>query len=137
MQEIYVDGSCRGNGTEDAIAGIGIFSRDGQGLPLISLSLRLSDPLTNNEAEYEALILACKLVWGYGSTKEPTIFYCDSKLVVNQVNGKWKTKESRLAVLRDDVRSRLRENWKVVWIPREKNQEANDLAQKSTENKSL
>nr|XP_009597176.1 uncharacterized protein LOC104093163 [Nicotiana tomentosiformis] len=41
--------------------------------------------LTNNEAEYEALIVGLELDWGLGS--EVIEIKCDSQLVVNQVYG--------------------------------------------------
>ncbi len=73
--------------------------------------------LTNNEAEYFGIIEALK------QNKDKNIcIYSDSKLVINQVNKKWKVKEPHLKPLVDQVRKLCEErNITFTWIPREKN----------------
>lgn len=71
--------------------------------------------MTNNEAEYETLIgaldtLATKI---RERGKEPKEYKLDirgdSLLVINQVLGKWKAKDDRMAVYRDRVRALLKQ----------------------------
>ncbi|KAJ1377126.1 Ribonuclease H domain [Sesbania bispinosa] len=88
----------------------------------------LNFPCTNNEAEYEALILGLKMtlymkvqrlrVWG------------DSNLVIKQLKGEYGVKEASLAVYRDEA-SRLMdllEEVHMTHIPRAANKHADALA---------
>ena len=52
---------------------------------------------TNNEAEYHALIEGLKAVSEWKPDRLEV--YLDSKLVVEQVNGRWRVKEARLQSL--------------------------------------
>jgi ribonuclease HI len=54
-------------------------------------------PRTNNEAEYEAVI-AGLLICSMADLVDP-IIYTDSAVVANQVNGKWRCKNSALVPL--------------------------------------
>nr|XP_009627431.1 uncharacterized protein Mb2253c-like [Nicotiana tomentosiformis] len=85
-------------------------------------------PLTNNEADYEALIAGLKLARGLSS--EVIEIKCDSQLVVNQVYGIFDTKEERIQQYVIKVQSlvaRFRE-WMITHIPREENVEIDALA---------
>ena len=73
----------------------------GVGLVLISLeriiiekSLRLGFLVTNNEAEYEALLFEMSMVQKMGE-KDVEIF-SDSRLVVGQVQGELETRDLRM-----------------------------------------
>ena len=73
----------------------------GVGLVLISLeriiiekSLRLGFLVTNNEAEYEALLAEMSMVQKMGE-KDVEIF-SDSRLVVGQVQGELETRDLRM-----------------------------------------
>nr|XP_009770933.1 PREDICTED: uncharacterized protein LOC104221565 [Nicotiana sylvestris] len=50
--------------------------------------------MTNNEAEYEAVIAGVRLALKYGARR--VILRCDSQLVINQVTGTFQIKEQRL-----------------------------------------
>lgn len=129
MFKIYIDGSCRGNGGPDSIGGIGVaIYRDDKLVG--SLALRMFQPATNNEAEYYALLRAMTLV----PKNDEVLIYSDSKLVVNQVNGKWKAKEARLNRLKEKAQELLKQFTKVTlkWVPRTQNKLANKLAQDIT-----
>lgn len=69
---------------------------------------------TNNEAEYDTLIAALKdLVHRIEEAgRQPNEFSLeirgDSALVINQVQGRWKAKEARMAERRDRTRELLR-----------------------------
>lgn len=60
-------------------------------------------PASNNEAEYEALIAGLFLAHGNGA--RGVLAYCDFQLVVNQFNGDYEEKNSRMeaymAVVKD------------------------------------
>lgn len=135
--EIYIDGSCRDNGSKDSIAGIGVVAYklkpEGK-TPLLTMSFKLAPGLTNNEAEYQALYHAVNFFKYSGYS---LVIYSDSRLVVNQVNGSWKIKEEKFQDYVDIIRKLIQEyyhsNVQLSWIPREQNKEANDLAQSITE----
>lgn len=69
--------------------------------------------MTNNEAEYEALIAALKglierVEQADRSSQDFSVeIRGDSKLVLNQVSGTWKAKDDRMRALRNRVRSLL------------------------------
>ncbi|XP_070036539.1 uncharacterized protein [Nicotiana tomentosiformis] len=84
--------------------------------------------LTNNEAEYEALVAGLELARGLDS--KVIKIKCDSQLVVNQVYGIFDTKEERMKQYLNKVQvlhARFRE-WSIVNILREENVEADALA---------
>ncbi|XP_070020166.1 uncharacterized protein LOC142180859 [Nicotiana tabacum] len=83
-------------------------------------------PLTNNEAEYEALIAGLELAWGLGVIE---IKY-DLQLVVNQIYGIFDTKEERMQQYMIKVQTLLTcfREWSITHIPREENVEEDTLA---------
>jgi ribonuclease HI len=71
---------------------------------------------TNNEMEYAAVL------WALNIAEDGDIVYTDSQLVVNQVMGKWKVKEQRLAGFCVLAKEKLQSKQVIlVWIPREEN----------------
>ena len=130
--DIFVDGSCRANGKDNAVTGIGIVAYYGERKLFYHASL-IQDK-TNNEAEYRAVIKALqisKTLLPYS----PVVIYSDSRLVVNQLKGSWKINEDHLKTLYS-IATDIAESFYGVdymWIPREENGEANDLAQSITE----
>lgn len=87
-------------------------------------------------AEYFALNAALKRLlhsakhgWlyenGFVSTRYTLQIFSDSKLLVQQLNGRWKIKVAHLKELHDESRSLLKEfgHWKLLWKPREQNVE--------------
>lgn len=98
---LQTDGGARGN---PGPAGAGIVIRDAAGAVLHKFHQFLGDNLTNNEAEYLALIFGLenlKNVAGEGSEVEIQL---DSELVVKQLRGEYKIKEARLKALAEQVR---------------------------------
>jgi ribonuclease HI len=72
---------------------------------------------TNNEAEYEAVITGL-LICSMSDFVDP-IIYTDSAVVANQVNGKWKCKNSALVPLLmtiEEIKSEYR--FRLVQVPR-------------------
>ncbi|XP_070002656.1 uncharacterized protein [Nicotiana sylvestris] len=84
--------------------------------------------LTNNEAEYEAMIAGLELAKGLGA--EVIEERCDSLMVVNQVNRSFEVREDRMQRYLDKIQVTLHrcKEWTLVHIPREKNSEADACA---------
>ena len=131
---IFCDGGSRGNPGLAAAAGV-IKHVAGKTRVLCGKYLGIA---TNNQAEYASVELALQKVKENIEDVNEIHFYLDSKLVVNQLSGLYKTKDNRLreAVLR----IRMLENGlgKIYYqhISREKNQEADRLVNEvlNTEN---
>jgi ribonuclease HI len=91
-----------------------------------------ADTGTNNEAEYQALILALKTI--LPDNKVPVDIYTDSQLVYNQMLSNWQVKDSRLSVLhRQATELMLARNVSLFWVPRshKRIKQANGFAQKA------
>ena len=56
--------------------------------------VQLKFPLTNNEAEYEAILTRLKIVQALGA--KTALLKRDSQLVIGQVNGEFEAKEPRM-----------------------------------------
>ncbi len=65
------------------------------------------DGLTNNQAEYMALISAIKSVTKMVGKNNDLKIYGDSLLVIKQISGEWKVKEKKLKPLFDDLKNLL------------------------------
>ncbi len=93
-----------------------------------AMGVFLGNGLTNNEAEYWAVIYA--LVEALHRGYRPVEIRSDSRLVVQQLLGAWKVKEDRLKPLHRLARLLMeRTRARIRWIPREENL-ANHLAQR-------
>lgn len=85
---IYCDGGARGNPGPAAAAFV-VYAADN----LREKRGKFLGKTTNNVAEYSAVVMALK--WLKGNPAEAN-FFLDSNLVVNQLNGFFKIKDSRL-----------------------------------------
>ena len=126
---IHADGASRGN---PGPAAIGATIEDEAGQRLASISQRIGRA-TNNQAEYRALIVVLKEAIKLG-TSEADI-YLDSELVVRQVNGKYRVKNTALKPLYQEVKrlQGLLRGSVVSHIPRQQNTEADTLASAALE----
>ena len=98
----------------------------------IEKSLRLNFSVTNNEAEYEALLKGMVMVHKMGG-KAVRVF-SDSKLVVGQVRGDLEARDSRMQEYLGQVRS-IQEKFEVfdlTHVPRSGNTHADSLATLAT-----
>jgi ribonuclease HI len=86
---------------------------------------------TNNEAEYKALIAILKAAIELGAAELDV--RGDSKLVVEQVSGRWAVKSERLMGLRSEAAGLLAriQGARLSWIPRDDNAEADALSKKA------
>ena len=93
----------------------------------IECMIRLDFLTTNNEAEYEALVVGLDLVKAAGA--ENVVVHCDSQMVINQVNGGYECKNERMKSYLKEVKNRISNiEVRFVQIPREENNCANHLA---------
>ena len=74
-------------------AGAGVVVITLEGIKL-EHSFRLGFKVSNNEAEYEALLAGLRVVLDLGAKKVE--IYSDSRLVVNQVQGRFKAKDPQM-----------------------------------------
>jgi ribonuclease HI len=121
---LFTDGAARGN---PGPAGAGVVIEDEHGMRLRGLH-RWLGIATNNEAEYLALIDGLKAVSDWKPDRLEV--YLDSKLVAEQMNGRYKIKEPRLQVLNARAREVLQSfpESSVAHVAREKNRGADALA---------
>ena len=68
----------------------------------IDCMIRLDFPTTNNEAEYEALIVGLDLAKAAGAKN--MIVHYDSQVVTNQVNGNYECKNERMNKYLEEVK---------------------------------
>lgn len=121
---VFSDGGSRGN---PGPAGCGAVITDEHGKVLKKLKKYLG-VTTNNQAEYQALILGLKAA-ARMKPKQITC-YLDSELVVQQVKGHYRVKKAELKPHVEWIRQFVttHPNTKFIHIPREKNRLADQLA---------
>ncbi len=96
---LRTDGASRGNPGQ-AAAGVVIEREDGSQLAVGKLYL---GTLTNNQAEYRALILGLKSVAQYAPSA--VAVFMDSELVVRQMTGEYKVNNGPLLELHQEARA--------------------------------
>lgn len=128
---LFTDGASRGN---PGPAGLGVVIEDDQGMRLRGLH-RWLGVKTNNEAEYAALIEGLKAVRDWKPDRLE--IYLDSKLVVEQMNGRYKIKAPELIPLQREAAELLREfsDVGISHVERARNRGADDLANKAIDEK--
>jgi len=121
---VHIDGGARGNPGE---AGIGAYFQDRSGASLQSIA-RYIGRATNNTAEYQALLIALARARDAG-VKHLRVF-SDSELLVNQVNGRYRTTVPHLQQYLQEAIRLMREIGRVdvTHVRREQNKEADALA---------
>jgi probable phosphoglycerate mutase len=122
---IEADGGSRGN---PGPAGYGAVVWDADHLAVLAESKQAIGHATNNVAEYRALLAGLEDAAKLGASE--VAVFMDSKLVVEQMSGRWKIKHPDLKELNAQARtlaSRF-ERISYTWIPRERNTHADSLA---------
>lgn len=126
----YFDGACEPR-NPDGNMGVGVYITEGQNVFEWSDFHKEKIGNTNNIAEYLAVIKILELL---KNKKSETIqIYGDSKLVIEQLSGRWKIKVGQYVPYAQKARELLLEIKKnntvgLHWIPREQNQKADDLS---------
>jgi ribonuclease HI len=120
------DGASRGNPGE---AGAGALLADPSGRVVWEVHRHLGRR-TNNEAEYAALLLLLEEAVRLGL--EELEVRGDSRLVVEQVNGRWKISALHLRPLAARARELLAgRKVRLYWVPRERNRRADVLSNRA------
>jgi len=124
---IHADGASQGN---PGRAAIGATIKDEQGRLTTSISQEIGRA-TNNQAEYRALITALEHAISLGAKQVD--MRSDSELVVRQINGRYRVKNTALKLLHQQVKQLLTllEGFTITHIPRQQNTEADNLANKA------
>lgn len=127
---IYTDGGSRGNPGK---AGIGVVICNEKGQEVKKYGEYLGDNLTNNDAEYQAIIFALKKfrsLFGKALSENTDIeIRSDSELVVKQLNGDYRLQDPKIQQFFIEIWN-LKFDFKSVkfkHIAREKNREADRL----------
>ncbi len=125
---IFTDGGARGN---PGPAGIGVTVLDQTKTPIHEFG-RVIGESTNNEAEYQAFLASIQ--WLTSTSHDFAIsqvdWKLDSKLVVEQLNRRWKVKEKRLFSMVEEIWGLLASlpyPFSISHVPRELNRRADQL----------
>jgi ribonuclease HI len=123
---VRTDGAARGN-PGPASAGAALFrtdradARDPRAVPDASISDYLGVQ-TNNVAEYTGVVRALELARDLGASEVHLLL--DSKLIVEQLAGRWRVKDAKLRPLWAEALRQLRllpEGWVAAHVPRAQN----------------
>ena len=122
---VEADGGSRGN---PGPAGYGAVVWASDHATVLAESKRAIGRATNNVAEYRGLIAGLDAASTLGATEVSV--QMDSKLVVEQMSGRWKVKHPDLAKLHAEARGLASRFARIsyAWIPRERNKHADRLA---------
>jgi ribonuclease H / adenosylcobalamin/alpha-ribazole phosphatase len=129
---VRTDGAARGN-PGPASAGAALFAaerpdaRDPRARPDASISDYLGVQ-TNNVAEYTGVVRALDLARDLGAGEVHLLL--DSKLIVEQLSGRWRVKDPKLIPLWAAARATLNgfQRWTATHVPRAQNSVADALA---------
>lgn len=124
---LYADGAARGN---PGPAGAGYLLKDDEGNVAFE-GCRYLGEKTNNQAEYLALTegLVKAIEMGVGEL----LISLDSELIVKQIKGEYRVKNDGIKPLFKRVKELLEKfgSYSIKHIPREKNKDADRLANKA------
>ncbi|KAL0292963.1 UNVERIFIED_CONTAM: hypothetical protein Sradi_6963600 [Sesamum radiatum] len=106
-------------------AGVVVTSHHGKDL---EFAAKFVFKASNNEEEYEALLIGMKIAHGVGARH--LVAYSDSQLVVKQVEGTYEAKEEKMIQYPQQI-TKLRtssESFQLTQIPREENIKADCIS---------
>jgi ribonuclease HI len=124
---VEADGGSRGN---PGPAGYGAVVRDAEsGEVLVERSEGIG-VTTNNVAEYHGLLAGLRAAVQLGGPSADVEVRMDSKLVVEQMSGRWKVKHPAMQPLALEAARLVRQlaSVRYTWVPRERNKHADRLA---------
>lgn len=122
--ELVIDGASRGN---PGPAAAGVLLRDPEGVILVEEGRALG-PRTNNQAEYQALLIGLREAALLGARRIRV--RSDSQLLVRQMRGEYRVKNAALQALYAKARGLARnfDAFEIVWARREEVAQADALA---------
>jgi ribonuclease HI len=130
--EVWIDGCWEPTNPGGTACTGYVMRKDGEIVAMAYGYVGKGEGMTNNVAEYNALIRALKRIWKEKLQHEKILVRSDSKLVVNQMNGIFKVhapliiplyRKAKLNAFGLDIR--------FEWVPREENEEADALTHKA------
>lgn len=128
---VEADGGSRGN---PGVAGYGALVRDGEDRSLLAERAAPLGKASNNVAEYQGLIAGLRAAQQIDEGAQIAV-RMDSRLVIEQMAGRWKIKHEDMRRLAAEAQEIIRElraagggvvEW--TWIPREQNKAADKLS---------
>ena len=122
---MFCDGGSRGN---PGVAGSGSVVYGEGGETLAEIAYVVGAKASNNVAEYHGLLRGLEAARDLGATAVDVSM--DSKLVVEQMTGRWKIKHPDMQALAREART-LAQGFDQVtytWVPRAKNAKADELS---------
>src|SRR5438132_8586084 len=129
---IHTDGASRGNPGPAAYAYV--ITRDGQ---LVVEEAGCLGELTNNQAEYTALVRALEHALELGPD-DRVVVHSDSELMVKQLNGEYRVKNEELRPLYEEaieLRHQFAGGVSFVHVRRGQNQRADELCNEALDGK--
>ena len=133
---VFTDGGSRGNPGNAGIGGV-VYTPDKAVLFEFSKYIGIA---TNNEAEYTALLTVLEWVSKNKMGVDRVVCNIDSKLVVEQMNRKWKIKEPRMRDLAQkcwDIVDKIEKEIVFVHVMRERNTVADLLVNQALDAQQL
>ena len=123
---VYADGASRGN-PGPAGAGFALY----RGETLVESQGQYLGHVTNNQAEYQALIMALRRALEFGAD-EITV-KTDSELMTRQLNGQYQVKNQKLMELFDEAKqlSTKFSSFEIQHVSREHNLKADQMANRA------
>ena len=126
---VEADGGSRGN--PGIAAGGAVVFDEATGVLLAQIGVYVGHA-TNNVAEYSGMVAGIRFAIEHSSDDVEILVRMDSKLVVEQMSGRWKIKHPDMAVLAAQAREIIgRRTVQFVWVPRLDNARADAMANRS------
>ncbi|XP_057530798.1 uncharacterized protein LOC130809160 [Amaranthus tricolor] len=120
--KLYVDGS-----STQSASGAGLLIVSSAGVRM-ERAVRFEFATSNNEAEYEALLMGLRICYETGAKKLSA--FSDSQLIVGQVNGEFEAKDDSMKMYLQQVKEFVQkfDKFTLEHIPRSQNAQADSLA---------
>lgn len=118
---VEADGASRGNPGDAAGGAVVLDPGTGQTIATVG---ELCGTASNNVAEYRGMIAGIRTAWDIAPGASLRVLM-DSKLVVEQMSGRWKIKHPDMQALAREARELIgQSSVSFEWVPREKNARA-------------
>ena len=126
---VEADGGSRGN--PGIAAGGAVVVDESTGVVIAQIGVYVGHA-TNNVAEYSGMLAGVKFAIEHSADDVTIVVRMDSKLVVEQMSGRWKIKHPDMAVLAAEAKSVIgSRDVSFVWVPRLDNARADAMANRS------
>jgi ribonuclease HI len=123
---VYADGLCEPTNPGGYACWAWVALQDGQEIATAHGCLGDGQGMTNNLAEYHAVLQALR--WLQAQCMRQATLHTDSLLVVKQATGQWRVKSAHLYPLATQAMALLSETETTLrWVPREANERADEL----------